>query len=73
VRLHQHSLEPEHRYVFSSKGCVVAPCTQVEVPVDVSRPTWRTSDCESWVTDSLEIADGVVVAQTLFGLRVTVQ
>jgi len=67
VRLHQRSLEPEHRYVFSSKGCVVAPCTQVEVPVDISRPTLRTSDCESWVTDSLEIADGVVAARTLFG------
>ena len=48
VWLHQRSLEPEHRYVFSCKGCVVAPCTQVEVPVDVSHPTWRTSDCESW-------------------------
>jgi len=46
---------------------VDAPCTQVEVPVDVSRPTWWSTDCDLWATDSLEIADGVVVAWTLFG------
>jgi len=67
VRLHQHSTEQEHQYVFSSDKCVAAPCTQVEVLVDVSRPTWRSTNCDSWVIDSLEIADGVVAARTLFG------
>ena len=58
VRLHQRSTEQEHRYVFNSDKCVVAPCTQVEVLVDVSHPSWRNNECDSWATDSLKIADG---------------
>ena len=68
VRLHQHASEQEHRYVFNSDKCVVASCTEVEeVLVDVFHPTWRDTECDSWVIDSLEIADGVVAARTLFG------
>jgi len=47
VCLHQRASEQEHRYVFNSDKCVVAPCTQVEVLVDVSRPTWHNTDL--WV------------------------
>lgn len=53
-------------YVHACNNCVAATCTQTEMLVDVSHPTWHT-DSDSWVTDSLEIADGVVVARTLFG------
>jgi len=67
VRLHQRSGEKEHRYVLNSDRCVVAPCTEVEVPVDVTRPTWHIKEGDFWVTDPIEIADGVVAARTLFG------
>jgi len=63
VRLHQHAPEQEHRYVFNGGRCIV------EVLVDVSRPTWRTTEYDLWVTDSLEIADGVVAPRTLFGAK----
>jgi len=72
VHLHQHSTEPEHRYVFSSDECVVAPCTQVEVLVDVSRTTWQSTNCDSWVTDSLEIADGWWRRGHYLGMKISI-
>ena len=70
VHLQRRSPKPEHRYVFNSdKSVVVAPCTQVDARVDIARLTWRSTDCNSWVTQPLEIADGVVTTRTLFGVE----
>jgi len=52
-------------YIYVHHDWCIPPGTQVEVPVQISRPTWRT-DPDSWVTDPIELANGILTARSLF-------
>jgi len=66
IQRKQRDSEVEVGYAYVTENCSIPPGTQVEVPVEISRPTWRTvSDC--WATEPIQISEGVSVERSLFG------
>jgi len=65
VHLKQRESDSEVQYVYVTQDCSIPPGTQVEVPVEISRPTWR-ADSDCWATEPIQISEGVLVARSLF-------
>jgi len=64
IQLKQRDFEAYMCYVYATQDCRVPSGTQVEVPVEISRPTWR-ADSDCWVTESIQLTEGVLVARSL--------
>jgi len=57
IRLCQRETSEDVRKVYVCADCVVPPGAQAEIPVEISRPTWRVGP-DLWATDPIEILEG---------------
>jgi len=65
VHLRQRNSETDVRYAYVTQDCCIPPGSQVEVPVEISRPTWRAnSDCWAMHVDCQKAHAGVYVVSS---------
>ena len=65
VRLRQRDFDAEVGYACVTENCEIPPGSQVEVPVEISRP-FKRYDSDCWATEPVQIPEGILIARSLF-------
>jgi len=65
VRLQKRDSRSQVRRIYVAEDCCVPPGMQTDVPVSVTWPQLQ-SGSDDWVAEPKGLADGVIVARTLF-------